>query len=330
MKYKLPKRIYFSLLLDGAKLFEYPQLATLNQMVATLYSRVLPTILKNILRLRFQLGQLDVIARHSSKDRVRFNIFLSDLDLSLVLDKNDLDKSKKIVSYLLKFKAIFPFLGEIEIYCREGYQNLNQWRVSYGELYNSFRLLRKIRWLEIDLKKTSEPYQVYKASRALSICYEKLNIKGKIPLRENNYQQLNEEVMALIQPYMLNHHMADDTASIASDIQFDYFQCVISNHPEFAALNSEDPSLPLLQLSNHAALTLLALCPQTYFHAPELESKVRKYRAKSQGLSLAWRGICEIEYAILTAVVRGSPFEQAWMKPGLSTVKLAKDEASLP
>ncbi|MCB0349670.1 MAG: hypothetical protein KDD38_00715 [Bdellovibrionales bacterium] len=320
------KKIYSKFLLIGAHLFEMRVLYPINSVFAWAYSEILPIVIENILKIRFHLSEIKVLARHSSKERVGFNIFLSDLDLSLILGQRDISKCKDIIQFLSQLRRVVIFLGEVEIYSPEEYAKLESCLSLNGALYNSLRTIRKIRWIEADLEKSLSTYHKYKALRSISICFQKLGYTGYAALVAGNLKNLTGVISALLKPYMESGGLAGNALSInelaidekllSSGVPVDYFQCVLIN--ESAAENPYG-----LCLRGDLALTLISLTPLVHFHSNELDKLVSLKRASNMPLAQAWQSICEIEYLILSGVIRGSATEQEWMTPSLIAVKNA-------
>jgi hypothetical protein len=131
-----------------------------------------------------KFGFSQVYSRNSVHDSLNFNVFMSDVDFSVVINSdNDLKIFQKIRE---KLKLIFPNIGEFEFYKSE------EWSKKQGNLqaeakiiWNKIRLIRKLNWQKKSLKSSKDQYSKQKHIRGVEITLRKLGQESiSIPGRE--------------------------------------------------------------------------------------------------------------------------------------------------
>jgi hypothetical protein len=110
-----------------------------------------------------------VIPRHSVRSNA-FNIFYSDLDLTLITD--NIDSANLIYEKFFKLKKYFLFLDFPEIRTLSEELKLNEIKTAHGQLIDVIWHLRKTSWLHKKLVTTTDSFEVFKIRRALKRSYQ--------------------------------------------------------------------------------------------------------------------------------------------------------------
>ncbi len=161
-------RLYYAILLAAAKFSDNQRFTPAHQRVARFYAHSIPPLLSVL------LGRVKVVSRHSALTQEGFNMFLSDLDLSLIIPAQFIDSLSPKAAQKLKFikKMFLPFLGEIEIYDEKEFAELSECLKNLEPYYSDIRRFRKINWMEKSIESSLTPYHDYKSHRAKRRCLQ--------------------------------------------------------------------------------------------------------------------------------------------------------------
>lgn len=119
-------------------------------------------------------GASKVISRNSIHDKAIFNVFMSDLDFSIVATDESFTRIYK-VSILLK--KIFVNMGELELYTLSEWTELEELQhSSYWSFWTRVYLVRKLSWQLEKQKKAHSRYEKVKQERALKITFSRLGM----------------------------------------------------------------------------------------------------------------------------------------------------------
>ncbi len=135
------------------------------------------------LRFFFQLALNNslsqIIIRHSLIEPQGFNIFMSDIDLTIIVKKND-DIPKALKAFF-DLKQIFLNLGEPEIFTQEEW---DQWmaleKPEFAKTWANLFQVRKIFWQKMKQEKSSSLYELAKIQRGLDKSHSKLHAAGSM------------------------------------------------------------------------------------------------------------------------------------------------------
>ena len=118
--------------------------------------------------------QLSCVIRNSANSSKNFHPFLSDIDFAIIGDLNVIQTRKLRRAHLIA-QRFFLFLGELEIYGPQEWQNRNDDIHSLGHYFERVRTYRKSKWMERYLKKSRNPLGRLRAARGLRKCYTNMD-----------------------------------------------------------------------------------------------------------------------------------------------------------
>jgi hypothetical protein len=147
------------------------------------------------------------IARNSVHSRDDFNLFMSDVDFTIVTD--DEDAAGQVLRKRQRLKKFLPNIGECEVFRQD------EWRLKskldsspLRDLWSAVYLIRKLGWQRSSLSKASTPYDLEKNQRAMGITLRKLGHTG-LPLSGD----------ALF-PFLANSPKASDPSATSANSLF--------------------------------------------------------------------------------------------------------------
>ena len=118
-------------------------------------------------------GATRVKARNSILDPGIYNVFMSDLDYSIVCETTQM---RFIYSIATALKKVFINLGELEFYTAQEWEEIERLAASpYAHVWDYLYRLRKTQWQVRKLSSAATPYEIAKQRRALEISRGKLN-----------------------------------------------------------------------------------------------------------------------------------------------------------
>lgn len=129
-------------------------------------------LLKGIL---LGFGADEVIHRHSILSKRYFNVFMSDIDLSVRASEKNFRLLNEVS---LVIKKILPNLGEIEFYTDEEWKEITELtQAPYEKTWERLLLLRKLSWQKKALKVSRSQYDTAKQERGIAITLERLALE---------------------------------------------------------------------------------------------------------------------------------------------------------
>lgn len=231
-----------SLLLFLAKSFENQYLKVFNEIVREVLAKSVPIGLELLTGGKW-------VVRHSATQKGDYNIFFSDVDLALIVkkaDQNDLFLEKVLSRYEL-LKKLFLFLGEIEVYSLEEWQEKKSLAQDNLALLKLSRSYRKMKWMKADFKKNKDSYHKAKAFRSFLRCAKEIK-KGK-----NNFVGLLKEEFPYGVPFtsrlFLDFYSSSfDPARMQTKAQFQLLTAVNFKPFEISPKTTCRLRLPILQM----------------------------------------------------------------------------------
>jgi hypothetical protein len=133
--------------------------------------------LRFFLKLALSDSLSQMIIRHSLLEPQGFNVFMSDIDITLIVKQNsDIPKALKVFYDL---KKIFLNLGEPEVFTQQEWeQQMALEEPEFNKIWANLFQVRKIFWQKTKQEKTSSPYEIAKIQRGLEKSYSKLHAAG--------------------------------------------------------------------------------------------------------------------------------------------------------
>lgn len=121
-------------------------------------------------------GAVAVKERHSITEPGSFNIFMSDIDLTVV---SSTDRFKFLHQISKAIKKVILNLGEIEFLSPEEWVKLRPLLDSnHSKTWTILFTLRKISWMKSELKRETTPYQKLKLERGIANAFRKIGVSG--------------------------------------------------------------------------------------------------------------------------------------------------------
>ncbi len=160
----------------------------LNYLVSSFYKHIIFQFIKIILKLKHP-NLIGVHYRNSVSSTLTFNAFLSDIDVTLVIEDNS-DFRSVILTYF-KLKSFFIMLDSPEIY----YKNEDDYLSSIREqptwkLVDFTWNIRKINWSLDTLRDTNNQLTKIKKLRAIEKSFKKI-ISDKLINNKNEYNLMD-------------------------------------------------------------------------------------------------------------------------------------------
>lgn len=146
-----------------------------NDVVRKIYLRFLPPYVTGVLQKRAPALKIQLLARNSVAEPGAFNIFLSDLDFTLIVDREPAtEELRSILDGYARLARSLWFLGELEVYTREEWRILDQVKSEAGSAVDLIWNLRKLLWQKQALASAPSAYHRAKAKRSIRRTFEKL------------------------------------------------------------------------------------------------------------------------------------------------------------
>ncbi len=115
----------------------------------------------------------DLILRHSLLEANGFNLFMSDVDVTIIADSPP--AVKKLLRSYFRMKRLFPLLGEPEVHARSLWDEVSALASPANELvWSKVFQLRKLGWQRRRLETEENPYHRAKLLRGLGATRKKL------------------------------------------------------------------------------------------------------------------------------------------------------------
>lgn len=120
----------------------------------------------------------DILIRHSITEPGNFNLFYSDIDLTLIVKSEG--EVKKVLGRLAALKMIMPNIGEPEVLLESEHKNILQNETSFTKtMAKKIFQVRKLSWQMERVSRTENPYERSKLNRGLKKTLEKLSSDGR-------------------------------------------------------------------------------------------------------------------------------------------------------
>lgn len=141
--------------------------------MAKTYKYALVPLITSYLKFRFPHLK-KVIVRNSLAEKNNFDAFLSDIDLTLIIENKS--ETKQILLTFLKLKTIFIMLDQPEIYEENEYQKLSElystWTADFIRFTWNFR---KINWSLAELESSNNEAEKFKKLRSIKKSLSKIS-----------------------------------------------------------------------------------------------------------------------------------------------------------
>jgi hypothetical protein len=165
------------------------QSSFLSKQMQWFYAYILYPFIRKILLLRHRTLK-DVILRNSTLSD-SFHPFFSDLDITLVIEKED--ELKKLLRDYFFLKKIFIMLDTPEVYTTDEFHHLGQLKKSKAwELVEFFWHFRKINWNKKALLSARDPFEILKLTRSIQ---KSMNLVVRENPGTKNYSLKNFNVL---------------------------------------------------------------------------------------------------------------------------------------
>ncbi|HXH31150.1 MAG TPA: hypothetical protein VNJ01_10095 [Bacteriovoracaceae bacterium] len=127
---------------------------------------------------------IELIARHSIKEKDGFNLFMSDIDVTILADKHS--SIPMLLKNYFRIKHLLPILGEPEIHVKQEWQELHlRSTPELDDAWSTIFQMRKLRWQEKSLLRTYDRYHRSKLLRGLERTKKKLKTStGQVSLQK--------------------------------------------------------------------------------------------------------------------------------------------------
>lgn len=182
-----------------------------------------------ILKILFKLtGAKQVITRYSIHEKEHFNVFMSDLDFTLVGEQRNFPKLLRTHTWL---KRIFLNIGELEFHTADEieilYRLQSDPRFSF---WNRIYILRKLSWQKQKLQLPLSKYERAKQLRAIKISLRKLKANGT-PVLEKVFPELEKYERAEIMSFPYFSPYLEQDISVNEGLE-----SLLSNDPICASI----------------------------------------------------------------------------------------------
>ena len=197
MTIKLKNSLLAGLFLWAGKATEGEKWVVFNEFVRKFYLSVFcPSFAWFLKRDCFE-NHLRLIPRHSVKESGSFNAFFSDLDFSIVFER---EPSPVLLGQVLKSYSkcskIFPFIGELEIYTGTEWSSKVELATKHAATLDLIWNLRKWSWQRQILLEAPSAYHKYKAHRSIRRIREKLNLPPEIQFPSLSFNSLLARIIS--------------------------------------------------------------------------------------------------------------------------------------
>lgn len=168
----------------------------INQVVIFVHLKIFLRLLKKSLRLELEENFTDLVVRNSILTPEFYHFLYSDIDLAVVLQDPGFEELTKVRKILVRFKKIYPPMGEVEVYSEEEWEKLKDLKNQVKDLYTSARSIRKYFWMGAP----EDDYQGPKRLRALKVILKKLELSGPPPYSHQVIKRLTDLTRNFVKP----------------------------------------------------------------------------------------------------------------------------------
>ncbi|MDO9183589.1 MAG: SPASM domain-containing protein, partial [Bacteriovorax sp.] len=244
-----------------------------------------------------------------SRSYKEFNFLFSDLDIGIIAP---IEKVGKIKNKFYRFKKIFFFVGELEIYTSEEMASLNKIFKSTGDLYFKIREFRQYNWLRDRMTKITGNKRGYyhrvKDWRKLGL------IKRNLGLKDPNY--------FFVQLYN----------TLRSQIESEFvYRCKYELKNTKVYCNYISRELKINETNMHEMVFILSVLPTFSRHDESVNSITQDVRFRNPDIETAFVQLNQIEMIIANAFIRGSSSTETWHEDWLKQLSAGlKEKKKLP
>ena len=266
--------------------------------------------------------EINILVRNSSLGPGKFNLFLSDLDLSIIVPINsNIQLFEAISDAFLLWRRCFPFIGEIEIYTQVEISEIQNARKCIKFQDHVVRTIRKLRWMNESFARAQTPYHRYKARRAAAICCFKLGIPTSAEVVfENNIilpkisKFLTDWAYAVFPSELGEIKLKLDCEIHTDDIHVfsDYWGYHFSIRGGLQEIAVSDKSVLVL---------LTALVPDDYHGQNTWKAIVEITNDSVPQVKELRQSLALIECLTITAWARTLKFEPEWVRPWVQRLR---------
>ncbi len=293
------RKKYFDILLYLAEKSSSPSFAPLHHQVRNFYALSVPTCTKIGINGFSKNRRSQVFLRGSTKSSEGFNVFLSDLDLEILIPHEDENHITEIRQKINRLKKVFPALGEAEIYTVDEKKKYNELLEDGEEIYSFLRKVRKTVWMKRALDTALTDYHKMKANRSRELCYKAL--RGDLRYDASLSSLISKFLKSWFPTVIVSG--VDSYHGIFADDQYMGMRIFLQSPSENdETLSSHQVDLPLPE---NEGLVLLAISPN-YFPDEKLSQAIRELR-NIPSVRSVYRNLSELELLIAKAVRRASP-----------------------
>lgn len=216
MKPRIQNRFFLWTLSQATSFGETWSFWPLNQIARLLYCHPLRAGLQIYFRILIRDSSLKLIARHSATEKSAFNLFRSDLDLTIIC--SDLLQENDIEFLLIKYAQLrnkFIMLGEIEVYNHANFKIMQKIDHEFGDWIARIRWLRKLARLRIEAHLESSRYHQHKNELAQDRAFQRLI--GRDAPKNQRFRELSLALERVLRP------LSDFSVEITFDVDTDWF-----------------------------------------------------------------------------------------------------------
>lgn len=278
------------------------QLRWFNSFISRAYRMHLTPWLESRLADRLGDPTLKVKPRHSVHQEDRFNVFESDLDLSILLQGSDEKFLENLKRLYLSWRKFLPFLGEVEIHEPWEWNQRQQLLEEYPRLLRTFWSLRKWVWAEDKWRCSTTHYHQRKALRSAFWIRQDLGLKpGHTWPAPSECRKIGKAVVSAV---IADWDAVSELSPLSSLQGFarrsDYLGWILRE-----GSGGETAQPFCLEMAENELFLLLAILPDGHWIWPEGANELARCR-KHPAIARLHGALCLNEYLIFQSVKRTS------------------------
>lgn len=304
-------RAYYGLLLKGALTTDRDSFFWLHASARAFYTSIFFPLLQWICRrragrslrmaIRYRVQPDSHLGARQARKAEHSNVFLSDIDLSAWLSDNFAVNNARLRDTVLAARRLFPFVGELETYRSDEWEELTRLRQTTGMVYDFLRDLRKIVWMEIAYGQARHDYQRYKTRRSIRLCLTRLN-GSEVAIESIGARGNVGAASSAVQRFVERHFSPELAALQHVELTPDSAQTFCTY------LGFEMDSL---RLSAAHALVLFAICPLVHPATAAVEALLAQARQQRR-IRATWAALAKMEWIYFQASNRTFAEERDW------------------
>lgn len=282
------------ILYHASRLTWGPRWRRFHEAVRALYLGPVTGLLSFVLRPTGQPRRfLSLVPRHSTTSSGSFHAFQSDLDLSAVFAYESEAPRREIVRRHRNWQRRLPFLGELEVYTAQEYEELKA--LLSASSYPFLRRIRKLAWMEKARAASPSRYHWLKANRSIEAI---LRAEG-IPL--SRPEVYRKEFSRRVQRWVESLLKGTSPEDLVGDCSVP--EPLVSYYLDSELAWNQPAGIRRLCLPRAHSLVLLSLTPSLDFASQELAAQVKGLR-QFPPIREAWGANSRIECLVFPAVLR--------------------------